>query len=222
MARALIPELQVRDPSGGARLLREVFGFEADGAFLRRGSQRLLVSRGEPDGRHGRIDHLALSVPDVPKALAECLAHGGRLSAATPEGPLGIPEFWENGVDYVFLDGPEGAKVELIARRAPGPTRPWGHDHIGISCAALGPMREFFLGLGLEERAAVTLERPEEVAFLAWGEDVVELYGLPEVRADPSLIAGAGFWRLRSEGIEERRVGPEGVEVLPLGGEEDA
>lgn len=220
MTRALLPELVLQDPEAGALLLERVFGFSRHGQELRLGSQRLLVSGGETDGRHGRIDHLALSVPEVPAALAECIARGGRLSPATPDGPLTIPEFWEAGIDYVFVDGPEGAKVELIARRPPAARAEWGHDHIGISCRELGPMREFFLGLGFEERAAVTLDRPEgrvDVAFLAWGDDVVELYCLPETRADPSLNGGAGFWRrLRAEGIEGRQVGPEGVEILPL------
>ena len=220
MSRALFPELVLQDPEAGALLLERVFGFSRHGQELRLGSQRLLVSGGEIDGRHGRIDHLALSVPEVPAALAECIARGGRLSPATPDGPLTISEFWQAGVDYVFLDGPEGSKVELIARRPPAPKAEWGHDHIGISCADLRPMREFFLGLGFEERAAVTLDRPEgrvDVAFLAWGDDVVELYCLPETRADPSLNGGTGFWRrLRSEGIDGRQVGPEGVEILPL------
>lgn len=219
MERALIPELVLRDPEGGAAMLGRVFGFGRDGSLLRRGSQRVLVSGGEPDGRHGRIDHLALSVPDAGAALAACLARGGHLSEATPDGPRGIAEFWEGGVDYVFLGGPEGAKVELIARRLPALPAPWGHDHIGISCTELAPMRDFFLGLGLEERAAVTLDRPGgriDVAFLAWGEDVVEIYCLPETRADPVLDGGAGFWRLRSAGIEGPRMGPEGVGVLPL------
>ena len=139
---------------------------------------------------------------------------------AEAQGPLRIAEFWENGVDYAFLEGPEGAKVELIARRPPAPPRPWGHDHVGLSCSPLGPMRAFFLSLGFEERTEVTLLRPEgpvEVAFLAWGDDVVETCSLPETRAGPSLNGGAGFWRrLRSEGIEGQREGPEGVEVLPL------
>ncbi len=219
MARALIPELVLSAPEAGAAQLRQVFGFAGEAGVMTRGSQRVLVSRGEGDGRHGRIDHLALSVPDVPAAMNACLARGGRLSAATPDRPQGITEFWESGVDYVFLDGPEGAKVELIARRPPAASLPWGHDHIGISCADLGPMRAFFLGLGLEERAAVTLERPEgriDVAFLAWGEDVVEVYCLPETRADPSLNDGLGFWRrLRAEGLGAA-TGPEGIEVLPL------
>lgn len=220
MARALIPELVLRDPGAGAAMLSRVFGFAPEGGLLRRGSQRVLLSEGEPDGRHGPVDHLALSVPDVPAALGACLARGGRLSAATPEGPRAIAEFWETGVDYVFLEGPEGAKVELIARRPPAPSAAWGHDHIGVSCADFGPMRDFFLGLGLEEKAAVTLDRPEgpvEVAFLAWGADVVEVYCLPETRADPALDQGRGFWRrLRAEGLDGPRRGPEGLEVLPL------
>jgi hypothetical protein len=44
----------------------------------------------------------------------------------------------------------------------------------------------------------------------------VELYCMPETRADPSGNAGAGFWRrLRAEGLEACE-GPEGVEILPL------
>ena len=220
MLRALIPELVLSDPEAGAAQLQRVFGFEWQGQRMVLGSQSVLLSRGEPDGRHGRIDHLALSVPDVGLALRECLARGGQLSSATPMGPLSIAEFWDSGVDYVFLDGPEGAKVELIAKRSPAVPAPWGHDHIGISCVDFGPMRAFFLDLGLEERAAVTLDRPEgrvNVAFLGWGDDVVELYCLPETRADPTLTGGLGFWRrLRAEGIDGPRLGPEGLEILPL------
>ncbi|WP_210527068.1 VOC family protein [Rubellimicrobium arenae] len=220
MSRALIPELVLRDPEAGAAQLEQVFGFRREGDRMARGSQAVILAQGEPDGRHGRFDHLALSVPDVPAALEECLARGGRLSSATPDGPLHIPEFWQAGVDYVFIDGPEGAKVELLARRAPAPPAPWGHDHIGLSCAEFDPMRRFLVDLGLEERSRVTLERPEgpvEVSFLAWGDDVVELYCLPETRADPTLNAGSGYWRrLRAEGIDGPRHGPEGIEILPL------
>jgi hypothetical protein len=157
------------------------------------GSQAVLLTQGPSDERHGRIDYIALAVPEVGAALEECLARGGQLSDATPEGPLAIPEFWENGVDYVFLDSPEGAKVELIARRPPAPRLAWGHDQIGISCAEFAQMRDFFLDLGLTDRATVTLDRSEgraDVAFLAWGESVVEIYCLPETRADPSLSGG--------------------------------
>lgn len=218
MVRALIPEIVLQDRQAGAAQIRQVFGFSEEGEFLVRGSQRVLVTQGKADGGNGRIDHLALSVPDVPAAMNACLANGGRLAAATPDGPQGIAEFWENGVDYVFLEGPEGARIELIARRPPAPPRPWGHDHIGISCADFGPMREFFLGLGLEERAVATLERPEgrvDVSFLAWGEDVLELYCLPETRADPSSSGRLGPWRIRVEGLPSV-TGPEGVEILPL------
>ena len=79
MTRALIPELVLRDPEAGALMLERVFGFSREGTLLRRGSQRVLVSQGELEGRHGPIDHLALSVPDVPAALGACVARGGRL-----------------------------------------------------------------------------------------------------------------------------------------------
>jgi catechol 2,3-dioxygenase-like lactoylglutathione lyase family enzyme len=220
MARALIPELVLLDPEAGATQLQQVLGFRRDGPRMALGDQVLIVSKGVPDGRHGRIGHLALAVPDVQVALKACMGRGGQLSDATPKGPLTIPEFWENGVDYVFLNGPEGAKVELIARRPPAARLPWGHDHIGISCADFAPMRRFFLDLGFTESAAVTLNRPEghiDVAFLAWGNSVVELYCLPETRTAPSLNAGPGFWRrIRAEDMSERCLGPEGIEVLPL------
>ena len=120
MIRALIPELVLPDTKAGEAHPQRVFGFSREGGRMVLGSQAVLLTQGPSDGRHGRIDHIALAVPEVGEALEECLARGGQLSDATPEGPLAIPEFWENGVDYVFLDSPEGAKVELIARRPPG------------------------------------------------------------------------------------------------------
>lgn len=201
-------------------MLERVFGFARAGGRLVLRDQAVILSQGSTDGHHGRIDHLALSVPEVSRALEQCLSRGGRLSDVTPGGPVAIPEFGESGVDYVFVDGPEGAKVELIAHRPPAQRRPWGHDHIGISCASLAPMRNFFVGLGLTERAALTLIRPEgriDVAFLSWGRSVIELYCLPETRANPSRNEGLGYWRrIRAEGLSEPHIGPEGVEIVPI------
>lgn len=217
--REIVPELALRDPAAGARWLRDVLGFaDGGGGLLRLGDQRLRVVPGEPDGPHGRVDHLALAVPDVALALAEAQARGARLGAPTPDGPLAIAEFWGSGVTYAFLDGPEGAKVELIARNPPAAPRPPGHDHVGISCADLAPMRGFFLSLGCREVADVALDRPGgrvDVSFLAWGRSVLEIYCLPETRADPTLTAGRGFWRLRLDGLTTAATGPEGVEVAP-------
>ncbi|MBP1805746.1 VOC family protein [Rubellimicrobium aerolatum] len=219
MTRVLIPELVLRDPEAGADRLGRLFGFRPEGDRMVLGSQSVILSAGEPDGRHGRIDHIALSVPDLGAALRECVGRGAHISDATPEGPVHIAEFWEGGVDYVFLDGPEGAKMELLARRPPAPRAAWGHEHIGLSCAEFAPMRDWLLGLGFIEQSRVTLHRPGgdvEASFLAWGDDVVELYCLPETRANPTLNAGRGFWRLRAEGLDGPQTGPEGVEILPL------
>ncbi len=218
-AGTLVPELLLADPEAGRLRLEATLGFARKGHFLRLGDQRLVVGEGAPDERHGRVDHLALAVPDLGAALAEARARGARLAPATPEGPLLIPEFSGGGVTYAFVEGPEGAKVELIAPVDPALRHGPGHDHLGISCAALGPMRAFFAGLGGVEVASHVLRRPAgevEVAFLRLGGSVVEVYSLPETRADPSRVAGGGFWRLRMAGLDAPRMGPEGVEVRPL------
>jgi catechol 2,3-dioxygenase-like lactoylglutathione lyase family enzyme len=163
------------------------------------------------------IDHLALAVDDLDSALGECLARGATLADVTPDGPVFIPEFWAVGVRYVFLDGPEGARLELCAR--PGVARPGlpGHDHVGLACHDLPEMRQFFLSLGMTEIAATTLIRPGgdiPVCFLSLGQSVVELYVPPGVRrAEPQ----PGIWRrLILEGTEGSGLlaGPEGLEVL--------
>ena len=210
----LIPELTLRDPVAGARMLRDVLGFAGADGDLSFGDQRLILLEGEPDGRRGVVDHLALAVPDVDAALAGCLARGARLAANTPDGASDIPEFWEAGVRYAFLDGPEGARIELIAPRPPAAPRLAGHDHVGLACADVAPVRAFLLGLGFEERLAVTLERPGgpvPVSFLAWGGSVVEAYALPGT----APADGAGPWRLRARGLPHAR-GPEGLEIVPL------
>ena len=120
----IVPELCLADPAAGAAMLSQVFGFvPVGGGRMQLGSQ-VIELRHDPAGTgHGVIDHLALAVDDVEGALAGTQARGGRIDAAvTPDGPLFIPEFWEAGTRYVFLEGPEGARIELCAR--PGTARP--------------------------------------------------------------------------------------------------
>lgn len=213
---AIIPELALADPAAGAELLCRVFGFrpEAPG-LLRLGDQRVTLVAGRPQG-HGTLHHLALAVDDLPGALAAALDRGGRLEPAeTPDGPQRIPEFWAAGADYVFVEGPEGARIELCAR--PGTDRPGlpGHDHLGIACRDLAAVRAFFLDLGLTEIAATTLRRPAgdvAVCFLGTGSATVELYR----PATAPVPATAPFWqRLRMTGIGAMRIGPEGLVVVP-------
>jgi catechol 2,3-dioxygenase-like lactoylglutathione lyase family enzyme len=217
MAR-LFPQLCLRDPVAGAGALQRVFGFRAETpARLRLGSQIVEVAAGDSQHGHGLIDHLALGVDDVGVALAQAMARGGTLCDVTPEGPRFIPEFWAQGARYVFLDGPEGARVELCAR--PGVTRQGlpGQDHVGIACRDLPGMRAFLLSLGLDQIAATVLERPQgnvAVCFLGIGGSTVELYtppGLPDAPRPP------GFWRrlvLEGAATAGPITGPEGIEVL--------
>jgi len=217
----IVPELAVMDPAAAAAMLRDVFGFAGTGEVLALGDQAVALVAAERAAGQGGIDHLALAVADVDAALAGMRARGARLEATTPEGPREIAEFWEGGVRYVFLEGPEGARIELCARlpqdgRAGLP----GHDHIGIPCTDLAATEGFFLGLGLRPLAAVDLRRDDgvtKVRFLAAGDSVVELYEPPALRGAVAPFAAEGLWRgLRLEGAgiaPGLRIGPDGLRV---------
>jgi catechol 2,3-dioxygenase-like lactoylglutathione lyase family enzyme len=218
----LFPELWVSDVAAAETQLCREFGFRAEGrGRLRLGGQLVEIVAGNGPAGHGLIDHLALAVDDAEAALRECRARGARLADVTPDGPMFIPEFWKAGVRYVFLEGPEGARIELCSRS--GVTRSGlpGHDHVGIACRDLQEMREFFLHLGLAEIAATTLVRPEGnigVCFLQIGVSVVELYSPPDL---PRTPRPPGFWRrLVLEGAHEAGplMGPEGIEILRRAG----
>ena len=68
----LVPELTVPDPDRAARQLAGSFGFAEAGGLWRCGSQALRLVAGTAEG-HGRIDHVALSVPDLDAALRPML-----------------------------------------------------------------------------------------------------------------------------------------------------
>ena len=220
MTQAFIPRLHVRDTAAAADQLTQVFGFSPNGGpdRLRLGDQRIELHQDESAAGQGRIDHLALAVDDLDAALAAALARGGMLDGdVTPDGPLFIPEFWTAGTRYVFLKGPEGARIELCAR--PGATRPGlpGHDHIGIPCSDLPAMAAFFRSLGCADIAATTLIRDGgnvSVAFLGLGTSVIELYCPPD-RAAVS-VAPRGHWRglvLVGSGQMDQLEGPEGMVI---------
>lgn len=213
----IIPELSVRDVSSACRMLQDRFGFAARDGLMCLGDQRVAVVAGQPSG-HGAIDHLALAVEDIDASLAALRARGAELDDTTPDGPREIAEFWDSGVRYVFLRGPEGARIELCARRG-GTSRAGlpGHDHAGIPCADIHATEDFFLSLGLTRLAAVDLHRPEgviPVRFLAAGDSVVELYAPPDF--DAGRAAVQGLWRglrLAGSGATGLRMGPDGLRV---------
>lgn len=215
----LVPELTVADPTTAEGVLQR-FGFVPEDGLWRWGGQALRLVQGQPvgvkRGGHGRIDHLALAVPDIDAALAALMAAGLTLDAdVTPDGPGFIPEFWQNGLRYVYLSGPEGARVELCERVTGGVTS-LGHDHIGIPCAAVAGMQAFFEGQGARLVAAVDLARPEgmiPVRFLAFEGAMIELYQPPTGQDRPA----DGLWsRLLVQGLAVPLQGPEGLTLAPL------
>lgn len=217
----IIPELCVQDTGAARSMLARVFGFAPDGDLMRLGSQRIALVQGQPSPTHGGIDHLALAVADVPTALAALQAKGAKLEATTPNGPQGIAEFWDHGIAYVFLSGPEGARIELCAR-LPHDTRPGlpGHDHIGIPCTDIAASVGFFEGLGFETIHSVSLTRADgvtEVRFLSAGSSVVELYEPPHLRGTTPAFAPNALWhglRLLGTGRPAARLtGPDGLRL---------
>jgi len=209
----LVPELTVADPKAAAGLLGR-FGFALDAGLWRLGSQALRLVAGTPAG-HGRIDHIALAVPDINAALALLTAKDIMLDPdVTPGGPDFIAEFWQDGLHYVYLSGPEGARIELC-QRVTGAAMATGHDHIGIACASLAEMQGFFETAGARLVASVDLARPEgiiPVRFLAYEDAMIELYQ-PHARDRPA----PGLWsRLLVQGLATALQGPEGLTLAPL------
>ena len=63
----------------------------------------------EPAGKPGAIDHIALDVDDIEESYREVTALG---YSALEDGIQYLP-FWENGVRYFTIMGPNGEKVEF-------------------------------------------------------------------------------------------------------------
>ena len=179
-------------PAGGTTILERVFGFRRDGVFLDLGSQRIAVVQAVATAAHGRIDHIAIAVPDIDAALAELARRGAELDRdVTPGGVGTIAEFWDGGIRYVYLRGPEGARIELCQRRQM-PVAEAGHDHIGIPCTDVAAMQGFFESHGARLISAVDLDRPEgriPVRFMHFADGMIELYGPP-----PMPRRGQGLW----------------------------
>ncbi|TAG11491.1 MAG: hypothetical protein EAZ40_17205 [Rhodobacterales bacterium] len=210
----LVPELTVASPDHAAKVLRDVFGFAPDAGLMRRGSQAVRLVAGAPQG-HGRIDHIALTVPDMDAALTGLLAAGVSLDAGvTPSGAELIPEFWGDGLRFVYLSGPETARIELC-QRITGAAPDVGHDHIGIPCHDLKAIQGFFMTQGASLTAAVDLARPEgviPVRFLAYAGGVIELY-----QPKGAVRSAQGLWsRLLVPGLPATLEGPEGLILSPL------
>ena len=143
---------------------------------------------------HGHIDHFAIDVIDLESALEASTHAGAELDASTPDAPVTFP-LWPNGVEYVFLAGPGGEKVELNERKDLNPARRdvniGGWSHLGIPTADIEASRQFYRILGFYESLYSEVPLEEGTAYISMMEIngfMVELYQLPGIDAD--MIAG--------------------------------
>lgn len=201
---SIVPILSLSDPASGVAMLNRVFGFQPTvssneiGVVLALGDQKICITAGQAVVGGVRPHHLALSVPDTDLAMRECLSRGGVLSSSmTPDGPLEIPEFWDEGVRYVFFEGPEGALIELCMKKGVTGSLGWGHDHIGIQCDDINGTQADFLAKGCKVVTKYVLQRTEggtEVAFLERGGSVIELFSPPKPSVEHHALVGwVGF-----------------------------
>ncbi len=106
-------EVMYRELPGGAAAIRCSMQ-EHDGLVLEFyqlvGAEREEVMR----RGHGHIDHVALDVADI-QAAWQTVQEAG-LTPLEP-APVFLP-FWENGVYYFNILGPDGEKIELNQRLA--------------------------------------------------------------------------------------------------------
>lgn len=67
---------------------------------------------GQAAMRAGAVDHIALSVKDVDAAHAACRA----MNLPMAQEEIRFLPFWERGVRFFILEGPNQEKVELIQK----------------------------------------------------------------------------------------------------------
>lgn len=183
----MTPILSIADPAAARRHLVEVLGFQSAGddtvAF---GDQQIRLCRPDavPAGMLPLpLDHLALRVDDVDAQMHRLRAQGGRLTTGfTPEGPVEIAAFWDQGVRFVFFDGPEGWPLEFCRPWAERHAHAPGHDHFGMRVAdldALDALEARLTDLGATRLARHVLEggaRPVNVRFLGLGTRIFEIF----------------------------------------------
>jgi len=134
---------------------------------------------------HGHIDHFAIDVLDIDKALNDALQAGAVLDESTPGGPVFLESFWSKGVKYVMLKGPTGEKVEFNQRLDLAPSRRKknlsGWNHLGIPVTAIERSKSFYRQFGFTEimYAEIPVDGDTVKATMMQKDDfIVELYQL--------------------------------------------
>lgn len=68
-------------------------------------------AHGKAVGTRGAVDHIALAISDIDKVQAELEKSGYPIV----EGPAFLP-FWENGVKYICVQGPNAEVIEFLQK----------------------------------------------------------------------------------------------------------
>lgn len=193
----MIPVLAVSDPEASCAMLARVFGFEPreNGVMMFGNHAISLVKIGNVPGRMLRMPlaHVAFSVTDADRAHLQFMARGGNLASSfTPDGPKDIPEFWDHGARFVFLDGPDGWPFEFCMKK--GVASREGHDHFAVRTADITKTVSALDDMGCRPVAHHRLgseEKSVEVQFMALGSHMFEVFAegpFPDVDTDRGWI----------------------------------
>jgi lactoylglutathione lyase len=128
---------------------------------------------------NGHIDHFAIEVVDIERALGEALAAGATKDPTVPHGLVLSSRVMKS----VFLRAPTGERMELTQRMDMGPGRYKGVQgklsHLGIAATDIKMSIAFYARLGFHEVVG-TIHRAERdgilVAFLERGGFCIELF----------------------------------------------
>lgn len=134
---------------------------------------------------HGHIDHFAIDVLNVENALEEIGLTDLQIDPGTKDSPVVIPEFWSEGVKYIFLNSINGGKIELNQRFDLSPKRRSnninGGSHLGIPVTDIEKAEEFYSQFGFEKvmQASIPVGDDEiKVSMLSLNGFTIEFYQL--------------------------------------------
>lgn len=93
----------------GFDLIMQTKNQEDDVAFLRFGNLTIETYTGSATGMPGAIHHIALDVTDIQSLFDLTRQNGYRLM----DDQIHSLAFWENGVRYFMIEGPNGEHIEF-------------------------------------------------------------------------------------------------------------
>lgn len=180
----MIPVLAVNDLVAARLLLENQLGFRraASGHMVFGDAEVAVVAADAlPVGMTALpFDHIAFRVPDADRCHRRGLASGAAPDVRfTPDGPRDIPDFWRQGVRFVFFQGPDGAPFEFCAQNDATVAQSEGHSHFAIRTQDPDAVATRLAALGATEIARHVLagaEGPVLVRFLQAGAHVFELF----------------------------------------------